>query len=337
MELIEPHFPTEEDKSQEESKILDEPDSDAPSLLPARPSCPHSVDPESLTSDSPNRSHSSQNRLSGFKANLELCLSKFYMCLHKNLCRYYLIMMLSNFYLFLFRVVSSEVFIVDFFLVTLIFFIVKVNPPQGLVMEQMEQEEARANSLMNMVINQGNRGRNWRLQGLNADPEANSYSGLERRSRRSNQLRINQVDHQRLIRARILQILSQRHRNLQGELVLSGQRDEGSTLPLFLQIIQMQEDERWINDMINMVRENSGRHGMSDNEIEEIPVQKFHAVDGAYEADSCSICLESFSEDSDCKVLSCHHLYHAPCISQWLKLSKECPVCKSNQSSGQDS
>ncbi|CAI9765753.1 unnamed protein product [Fraxinus pennsylvanica] len=43
----------------------------------------------------------------------------------------------------------------------------------------------------------------------------------------------------------------------------------------------------------------------------------------------CAICLESFIEGDDCKILpSCEHLFHANCVDQWLGRKPNCPTCR---------
>lgn len=335
MELIEPHIPFEEDKSPEIPETSPNPmiGASSSSCPPPQPSPP---DTESLISNE-NPNVSSPPPGNSTRSQWEQCFSRFYVNLHKNICRYYIITMLVNFYMFLFRASSSEVFIIGFFVITFVFIFVRMNPPQNQFLD--DQEAQVPGSLMAMMASQRGRARrnnqNWRLH--SQDPEIGGVLQEGRRRHRHNQPR--QVDFQRLIRARILQILSQRHAGLVNGEIREGQRafgEDGSALPLFLQIIQMQDDERWINDMINMMRENSGRSGMTDREINEIPVVLFKDVEGAWEADSCSICLENYTEESECKMLSCHHLYHSSCISEWLKISKECPVCKSNHESEQE-
>jgi hypothetical protein len=46
---------------------------------------------------------------------------------------------------------------------------------------------------------------------------------------------------------------------------------------------------------------------------------------------TCSICLEDFSKSLDCKLVwtKCSHLYHQPCILQWLRRKYNCPYCRS--------
>ncbi|KAK4774995.1 hypothetical protein SAY86_009930 [Trapa natans] len=44
----------------------------------------------------------------------------------------------------------------------------------------------------------------------------------------------------------------------------------------------------------------------------------------------CSICQEEYVDDDKVGRLQCKHMYHADCISQWLRLKNWCPICKSS-------
>ena len=41
----------------------------------------------------------------------------------------------------------------------------------------------------------------------------------------------------------------------------------------------------------------------------------------------CSPSLE-FEEEEDVRRLPCMHLFHVPCVDQWLGLNKRCPICR---------
>lgn len=44
----------------------------------------------------------------------------------------------------------------------------------------------------------------------------------------------------------------------------------------------------------------------------------------------CSICKDIFIPSSEIFVTNCGHLYHDACISQWCKLRKTCPQCRTS-------
>lgn len=43
--------------------------------------------------------------------------------------------------------------------------------------------------------------------------------------------------------------------------------------------------------------------------------------------DSCSICLEDFTEQDPSTVTSCKHEFHLQCILEWCQRSSQCPMC----------
>ncbi|CAN8244275.1 unnamed protein product [Cochlearia groenlandica] len=43
--------------------------------------------------------------------------------------------------------------------------------------------------------------------------------------------------------------------------------------------------------------------------------------------DSCSICLESFSDTDPSTLTSCKHEFHLQCILEWCQRSSQCPMC----------
>ncbi|CAN1150482.1 Putative RING-H2 finger protein ATL19 [Linum perenne] len=43
----------------------------------------------------------------------------------------------------------------------------------------------------------------------------------------------------------------------------------------------------------------------------------------------CSICLEEFKGEEECRVLKvCEHIYHRVCIDLWLNTENHCPLCR---------
>ncbi|KAL5540415.1 hypothetical protein UlMin_044931 [Ulmus minor] len=48
------------------------------------------------------------------------------------------------------------------------------------------------------------------------------------------------------------------------------------------------------------------------------------------ESTGCCICLQSFEESDECRVLNkCNHVYHNNCIDSWLVRNHRCPLCRS--------
>ncbi|KAK9834257.1 hypothetical protein WJX81_000593 [Elliptochloris bilobata] len=51
------------------------------------------------------------------------------------------------------------------------------------------------------------------------------------------------------------------------------------------------------------------------------------AAAAAVEEEQCAVCRMEFEGGEDVRVLPCAHVYHPPCIEQWLLLNKACPIC----------
>ncbi|XP_045802785.1 probable E3 ubiquitin-protein ligase ZFP1 [Trifolium pratense] len=48
-----------------------------------------------------------------------------------------------------------------------------------------------------------------------------------------------------------------------------------------------------------------------------------------HESDTCIICQDEFKYRDNIGTIQCGHEFHADCISEWLMLKNECPICKS--------
>ena len=45
---------------------------------------------------------------------------------------------------------------------------------------------------------------------------------------------------------------------------------------------------------------------------------------------SCSICLQNIKKDDEIIILPCSvkHMFHEGCLSNWVKIRPNCPVCR---------
>jgi Ring finger domain len=48
------------------------------------------------------------------------------------------------------------------------------------------------------------------------------------------------------------------------------------------------------------------------------------------EQEECAICKEDLSEGQMVKTLKCRHIFHSPCVNEWLNIRKCCPLCQQN-------
>lgn len=83
-----------------------------------------------------------------------------------------------------------------------------------------------------------------------------------------------------------------------------------------------------ITQLLNQL-ENSGPPPASENQLHNLP----EITIGQEEVEKnmqCSICMDDFALNDKAKRLPCKHLFHEPCIVEWLKLHGTCPVCRKN-------
>ena len=62
------------------------------------------------------------------------------------------------------------------------------------------------------------------------------------------------------------------------------------------------------------------------NELPETKIDDVSKLDP--EKRNCVICLEDFKNGDNATVLPCIHMFHTPCIQNWLKTQNSCPICK---------
>jgi len=48
------------------------------------------------------------------------------------------------------------------------------------------------------------------------------------------------------------------------------------------------------------------------------------------EPQTCPICMELFGEDKEVRLTPCKHVFHGPCLSGWLQVSRCCPMCRTD-------
>ncbi|KAL3613771.1 hypothetical protein CASFOL_041845 [Castilleja foliolosa] len=73
--------------------------------------------------------------------------------------------------------------------------------------------------------------------------------------------------------------------------------------------------------------------GLSADTLALLPSIKYKSQDTQERnCDSCVICRLDYEDGETLTVLSCKHLYHSECISNWLQINKVCPVCSAEVS-----
>ncbi|KAF5199399.1 E3 ubiquitin-protein ligase ring1 [Thalictrum thalictroides] len=81
-----------------------------------------------------------------------------------------------------------------------------------------------------------------------------------------------------------------------------------------------------LQESINTYEQNRyGSIPASRTSIEELKLKKFVKDESK---DVCSICREEFFVDMEVAEMPCLHIYHKPCIVQWLEIKNVCPLCR---------
>jgi len=69
--------------------------------------------------------------------------------------------------------------------------------------------------------------------------------------------------------------------------------------------------------------------------LDTLPKYKYKLDQASYgeiqidrDSADCAICLSSYDEGIELRILPCRHHYHQECIDQWLCLTPNCPLCK---------
>jgi hypothetical protein len=68
--------------------------------------------------------------------------------------------------------------------------------------------------------------------------------------------------------------------------------------------------------------------GLTKNQIKKIPVVNFSKFKFKNFDSKCAVCQYDFNEGEKVTKLTCNHLFHAPCVDEWLLKNKVCPICK---------
>ncbi|KAK4780929.1 hypothetical protein SAY87_017035 [Trapa incisa] len=78
----------------------------------------------------------------------------------------------------------------------------------------------------------------------------------------------------------------------------------------------------------------SGWKGLPEDSVEKIPTVKIdtnNITDASGESASCLVCLQDFQLEEMVRSLpQCHHMFHLPCIDEWLLKHGSCPHCRRN-------
>lgn len=76
----------------------------------------------------------------------------------------------------------------------------------------------------------------------------------------------------------------------------------------------------------------SRRRGLANETIDRIEMMRW--TPGEHAQEQCMVCLSNFAAEEEVRRLPCGHVFHAPCIDEWLRRCTDCPICKANVDRG---
>jgi E3 ubiquitin-protein ligase RNF115/126 len=88
-----------------------------------------------------------------------------------------------------------------------------------------------------------------------------------------------------------------------------------------------------ISQLLNQL-ENTGPPPATTTQLENLPIVTISEADVERNLE-CAICFDDFQLNDKGRRLPCKHIFHEPCITEWLKLHGTCPICRKNMS-GED-
>jgi len=100
-----------------------------------------------------------------------------------------------------------------------------------------------------------------------------------------------------------------------------------SQLPVGLQMLLL-NTERTARELEDVM---THRRGLFPETIDALETFRWPPQDTqASHQNTCMICLSEFELSENCKRLPCQHVFHSPCIEEWLRRCTDCPICKDN-------
>uniref|UniRef100_A0A1J3DYV1 NEP1-interacting protein 2 n=2 Tax=Noccaea caerulescens TaxID=107243 RepID=A0A1J3DYV1_NOCCA len=86
-------------------------------------------------------------------------------------------------------------------------------------------------------------------------------------------------------------------------------------------------------DDLSSLFETGGSKGLTGDLVEKIPKMTITGNNNTdasdNRGDSCSVCLQDFQLGETVRSLPhCHHMFHLPCIDNWLLRHGSCPMCR---------
>lgn len=96
--------------------------------------------------------------------------------------------------------------------------------------------------------------------------------------------------------------------------------------------IRKRQRRRGVVNQVEREQENQVER-LEDSEIDEISVILFDAselVGKEEEGTECVVCLSTYQQGEELRLLPCGHKFHKECVDEWFHCSVYCPLCKRN-------
>lgn len=112
-----------------------------------------------------------------------------------------------------------------------------------------------------------------------------------------------------------------------------------STLPPGLQMLlintELLASADVLDRFIDLQETLAARRGVSQDVLDSLPTEQFKSpapgIERPESATQCMICLSDFEEGETLRRLPCTHVFHQPCIDEWLlHRSTQCCLCKAD-------
>jgi len=108
-------------------------------------------------------------------------------------------------------------------------------------------------------------------------------------------------------------------------------------------LVQLYEDDSSNDDFLSIYQSQSAPQSQSDNQArtywsglfrsrpkEDKLINKISLKSINFTVrDDCSICLKNYQTKDFVRITQCSHKFHDSCLKSWLKVKKECPICRS--------
>ncbi|KAJ4970101.1 hypothetical protein NE237_003200 [Protea cynaroides] len=71
--------------------------------------------------------------------------------------------------------------------------------------------------------------------------------------------------------------------------------------------------------------------GLDPATVDSLPIILHHSSISSADETQCSICITTFKEQENVKVLPrCSHAFHPECVDKWLSTQSSCPLCRAS-------